>query len=125
MWSWKYENTEEGKEEYGENEGLDENSGFYISQSQKIRFKVSSVRYNAINTTPTNTNTNSEFNVLLEKQRSQSLASETEISNLTTAPLALLASIRELGLGPLEWWPTEQEDEDVESQEETQTETNT
>lgn len=110
MWSWKYENTEEGKEEYQDGEGLDENSGFYITQSQRIRFKVSSIRYNSASASASGTgmNSNNEFNTLLEKQRSQSLASESEISNLTTAPLALLATIREMGLGPLEWWPTDE-----------------
>ena len=118
MWSWKYESTDEGKEEFQDGEGLDENSGFYITQSQRIRFKVSSIRYNnaaSASATDSISNSNNEFNALLEKQRSQSLASESEISNLTTAPMALLATIREMGLGPLEWWPTDEPDEDEEA----------
>jgi len=151
IWVWDYNSAEKRGQDEQENENENENgnvdadadgyhdeqeqdAGFYIWPKQKIRFRVTSIRYNSKKADVKPVIRGSDGIVLGkvkeqegERERSQSIMSTSsyggqgranEASGSTAspnydsnAPLSLLVSIKDNGLGPIEWWPSDEDEE--------------
>lgn len=127
MWIWNYP-TEDGdgvkiKREGSEGEEQDEGEpGFFIHQDMRVRFRVTAINYHADQTRSVasfNEPTSLEENSHLSRQRSQSACTDATASpDVYEAPLVIQVTIREDGLGPVDWWPNEDDDDDDDENEE-------